>query len=178
MFKTILIGIVVTVCLIVVVGIYSDTGPDLEVRISPRLLGMGNGLEIKNVDTTPITITDIVINDRPECTEDATHDQSSTSDTMEVLPSRSEDAHKAFINGTRLVKVGERRVACATCGNFINGRFVFSGKRTIDQFRFELKADPPALQVGDKRGFQSVCNIVRVRITTDKGSNEYTFPSR
>jgi hypothetical protein len=108
-----------------------------------------NTLVVKNIGNQPIKVIDMVVNQRQDCSAVA------PIELKEGLLIRQaydvEERHKFWVNGFNYQRVApfENRISSVN--------------------------PPTELNVGDTRRWQALCNIVRVTVTTDKGSETYSF---
>jgi hypothetical protein len=109
----------------------------------------GNFLLIKNIGTQPIKVLDIMVNERLDCSV--------------VAP--IEPIEGLFIK--RTYDVQERHKL------WVNG---FNYQRAAPFENQITSINPPTeLNIGDSRRWQALCNIVRITVTTDIGSETYSF---
>ena len=108
-----------------------------------------NTFVVKNIGNQPIKVIDLVVNERQDCSAVA------PIELKEGLLIRQtydvQERHKFWVNGYNYQRVApyENRISS------IN--------------------PPTVLNIGDSRRWQALCNIVRVTVTTDKGSETYSF---
>jgi hypothetical protein len=144
MLKKTIIGLALVVGLLIVVALLSDRTPELEVRAFPN-----NSLVIKNVGTQPIKITDVLVNERLECS--AISPIELTERFFIKKSYNVDERHKLWVSGFSYQQVGPLQNQISS----IN--------------------PPTEPDVGDSQRWQALCNIVRVTVTTDKGSETYSF---
>jgi hypothetical protein len=105
-----------------------------------KLWAAGNSLTIQNVGSEPVTIRDLLINDRLDCSTVGVFFRL-YSDTSKRNP---DELHKFWVYGTHPVT--------------------------------GMPNAPTTLSTGDVMNWQSPCSsVVRVQITTEKGTAAYTF---
>jgi hypothetical protein len=163
MHKTLFIGVEIVVVLVVATA----QGDGLALK----LVSSDNSFSIQNVGTDPITILDVVVNDREDCStvnveriEAFVHTQYATEDGMarldKIKKSSKEDLHKLWV----------------FTGGSLDVQLDFSKPYiALPSVIGEWPGKPKTLKVGDVEEWDTMCNIVRVGVKTDRGAATYSF---
>jgi hypothetical protein len=163
MLKALLIGAGIVVVLVVATA----QGESLALK----LVSSANSFSIQNVGTDPITILDVVVNDRDDCStvnveriEAFVHTQYATADGMarldKIKKSSKEDLHKLWV----------------FTGGSLDVQLDFSKPYiALPAVIGEWPDKPKTLKVGDAEEWDTICNIVRVSVKTDRGSATYSL---
>lgn len=149
MVKRILIGVATIIGIITIVSFLGRNDVELEATTRP-IMGVVSQLSLKNIGSKPIVITDIMINDRQDCSRQRAYDNE-----REVFAIYNNDEiHKLWLHNVRV----PADMTNPTKKKDINGLNAIS------------------LDIGDSYSVVSPCtSIVRASVDTDQGLATYSF---
>jgi len=154
--KRLLISAAILAAVVVALAILANGGGS-DLKVETSVVGFRTQFSIQNIGSNPVTVRDLLVNDRQDCS------------TLSVDVPIPDDATRQRLLSQLSPYSPEQQHTIWVYGSYVQ-------ELILGRVELIARDQPQTLEVGDTFVWTTPCpSVVRLRVTTDGGTATYTF---